>query len=214
MKRKNRNNFDKRKVEELRGEFIIPSDPVKRGIEKLKGKFFAESSYENSYPSRMDMDDSNIQVKKPNNNNNIQNNNYNNTIPQSFNTNQFSNPIGMQTQINNNTNQNPHFSAEYKMKYNSNQPNNTGFTNMISYGNYNPMGMGNMPGINNVTNYIRPMGINPFASPTFANNPNFNFAPNNNLGNNSNSIFHSNHNLFNGNQNENNNNNNNNNQQN
>lgn len=217
MKRKNRNNFGKRKLDDSRGEFIIPSGPVKRGIENLKSKYFAENSYDNSFPSAMSMDDYSIPVKKMNNNKTINSNNNpkfnNNSIPQSFYSNQFTNPIGMPNQQNNNINQNPHFSAEYKINYNPNQQNNisnnnqAGFNNMISFGNYNPMGMSSMPPVNNVTNYIRPMGINPFAPPTFANNPNLNFGLSHNFGNNNNTIFHSNHNLFNNsNQNENNNN--------
>ena len=209
MKRKNK--FGKRKIEESRGEFVIPSEPVRRGIDNLKAKYFTENSYENSYnnTNAMNTDDFNIPVKKPNNNNN--------SIPQSFYSNQFSNQ--------NNVNQNPHFSAEYKLNnnnayqannmQNNNNNNNaySGFNNMVSFGGYNPMGIGSMPGMNNVSNFIRPMGINPFAPPTFANNPNMNFSLNTNPGNNTNnnnSIFHTNHNLFNisngGNPNENNNN--------
>lgn len=209
MKRKNRNNFGKRKIEESRGEFVIPSEPVRRGIDNLKNKYFSETSYENSYPSgvTMNSDDYKIPVKKLN----INNNNINSRIPQSFYTNQFNSNQ-------NNLNQNPHYSAEYKInnnnsfQANNNMQNNNGFNNMISFGGYNPIGLGNMPGMNNVSNFIRPMGVNPFAPPTFANNPNMNFGGlnnnfvNNNANNNiNNSIFHSNHNLFNnaGNQNEN-----------
>lgn len=214
MKRKNRNNFGKRKIEESRGEFIIPSGPVKRGFDSLKNKYFAETSYGNSYSGGMDADDIDIPVKKQINNNNNNYNNVNkNNIPQSFYSNNFGNPISMQNQSN--VNHNPHFSAEYKLNHtNSNhnnnnnvyQPNNiqsnsySGFSNMISFGAFNPMGAGNMSGMNNVSNFIRPMGINPFAPPAFANNPNLNFgfAGNNTTpGNTSNnSIFHSNHNVF------------------
>jgi len=208
MKRKNRNNFGKRKIEESRGEFIIPSGPVKRGIDSLKSKYFAENSNDYSYSGGMDTEDFNIPVKKPNNNNN---NNHKNSIPESFYANNFGNPISMQKQIN--LIQNPHFAAEYKLNNTNNnnnnlyQPNNipsnnySGFNNMISFGAYNTMGMGNMGGINNVSNYIRPMGINPFAPPSFTNNnPNMNFGFSNNSNiqaNQNNSLFHSNHNIFN-----------------
>lgn len=201
MKRKNRNNFGKRKIEESRGEFIIPSGPVKKGIDNLKSKYFAETSYENSYQGGMDTDDFNIPVKKQMNNPNK------NSIPQSFYSNNFGTPMNMQNQSN--VNQNPHFSAEYKLSSTSHsnniyQPNNgsnnsySGFNNMISFGAYNPVGMGNMPVMNNVSNFIRPMGINPFAPPTFSNNPNLNFGFNssNIPGSSGNSIFHSNHNIF------------------
>lgn len=186
MKRKNRNNFAKRKIEESRGEFIIQSEPVRKGIDNLKSKYFTEKSYVDSY-SKNDKylnDDFNIPVKKPN----IQKNE---SIPQSFYTSQH--VIGAP--------QNPYFSAEYKINNNVNTNNinnnsyNNNFSNMMSFGNYNSVGANNKPGMNNVTNLLRPMAINPFAPPTMANNPNFNF----NLGNGStnNNIFHNSHNIFN-----------------
>jgi len=83
MKRKNRNNFAKRKIEESRGEFIIQSEPIRRGIDNLKNKYFAEKSYIDSHSKdeKNLNDDFNIPVKKPN----IQKNE---GIPQSFYTSQ------------------------------------------------------------------------------------------------------------------------------
>ena len=197
MKKRNKNQFGKRKLDDTaNNDFVIKSEPLQRGINNLKSKYFAENSYENNYQNNNN-NDFNIPVKKPNNNN---------SIPQSFYSTQQNN-FGMNQPQNQiiNPNPSPYYSAEYKINSNIpnlNNNNMNNFTNMMSYGNYNNLNMNNLPGMNNVTNLIRPMGINPFAPPTANNNnPNLNFNYTNIPGNNG--IFNANHNIFNQNNNNN-----------
>lgn len=180
MKRKKRNNFGKRKIEELvQGEFIIQSEPVKRGIDNLKRKYFVEENYDTS---SKDNEDYSIHVKKQKN--------YNNTFSQFFyQQNNLNNDTNINLNNNNILNPNPYYSAEYKMNNNVNSNYGNYNNNNFNY-NYNNVGLNN-----NINNLLKPMRINPFSPPTITNNPNFNFSMNNNLGMNNN-LFHSNHNFI------------------
>lgn len=176
MKKKNKNNFKKPRLEDIyssqNSEYIIKSEPIQKGINNLKSKYFAESSYNNNNISSY-----------PVNTNNITNPIYRNNI---FKPN---NPLIQ--------NPNPHFSAEYKINTNPTIF-NSNINNTTPFGNFNTFTFNNnnFPGMNNITNYIRPMGINPFSPPSLNANQTFNmnFNPSNMTGNdnNVNNIFYKN----------------------